>query len=396
MGKLSIRQKVPVLLFLLVFIFACNLPIADIVDNPLNEPATEEENQEIQQINAEIDSNFEGTQTYRVNPLPGANNSTDCKPGYEFGDRWTRNSISRFNDEENWDRSQIQIEAGENNLYTYQIVLKEKPNTFCRLNEQNFVECVYLDTDGYTVRVFNDPPFNNSFVSYVLDDPNTCYTMVFEDVDPYQDTGPDYYKDISFAIPPDRMEITLLGPVPAMPFTSKKTGQYYEKGHDTLWDFQPKSIEKWNFSLRLESYVDRISGNFSGTALYHEDAPLYVIDGKADIVGVIPNSEHKSSQTGDVITISAPFEITFSGNVHEPNQFSANADETELYYLVYHDVDFNITVVGTINVILSKNETARIELVVDDCDNSEFSSTNEGAQLTKCSVLLVWDNLPLE
>ena len=176
MAKLSNYKKIAILLSLLVFILACNMPIAEIVENPLNEPTTEEEDQEIQQINTEIDRNFEGTQTYHVKPLPGANNSTECKPGYEFGDRWTSNSISRFNDEEDWDRSQAEIEAGENNVFTYQIVIKEKPNTFCRLNEQNLVECVYLDTDGYTVRVFNDPPYNKSFQPYVLDEPKTCYT----------------------------------------------------------------------------------------------------------------------------------------------------------------------------------------------------------------------------
>lgn len=395
MEKLSIRTKVSILLFFLVFILACNMPIAEIVENPLNEPTTEENDQEIQQINAEIDSNFEGTQTYRVKPLPGANNSSDCKPGYEFGDRWTRNSISRFDSEENWDRSQIKIESGQNNVLTYQIVIKEKPNTFCRLNEQNFVECVYLDTDGYTVRVFNDPPFNNSFVSYVLDDPKTCYTMVFEDFEQPQRLPPgNNSKDFIFTAPPDVVEISLWGPIPAMSVTSNKTGQTYEKGHDAHWTFMPKVVEDWDIFLRLNTNDESITGYFSGEALYHEEEPLYVIDGKAIIIGTLLDPMY-TSQQGEVITVSNPIRMNFTGNVHEPNQYAANADETELDFLVYHDVDFDIRVVGALKIILSNNETYRVEIEVNDCKNSKFSSTNEGAQLTKCSVLLVWDNLPL-
>jgi hypothetical protein len=374
---------------------ACNMPIAEIVDNPLNEPTTKEEDQEIQQINAEIDRNFEGTQTYHVNPLTGANNSTECKPGYEFGDRWTSNSIMRFNTEEEWDRSQIQIESGENNVLTYQIVIKEKPNTFCRLNEQKFVECVYLDTDGYTVRVFNDPPYNKSFQPYVLDEPKTCYTMVFEEFDQDQRPVSEDSKDINISTPPDVVEITLWGPIPSMPVTSNKTGQTYPNGgHEALWDFQPKSIENWMISLQLNMIDENITGNFSGTASYHAEDPLYVIDGKADIVGALLDPKYSNRQEGEAITISIPIRMNFTGNVHEPNQFAASGSVID--YLVYHDVDFDIRVFGTLKIISSNTETARIELEVHDCENSQFSSTNEGAQLTKCSVLLIWDNIPLE
>ncbi|HSM25893.1 MAG TPA: hypothetical protein VK856_13605 [Anaerolineaceae bacterium] len=394
MAKLSNYKKIAILLFLLVFILACNMPIADIVENPLNEPTTEEEDQEIQQINTEIDRNFEGTQTYHIKPLPGANNSTECKPGYEFGDRWTSNTISRFNDEENWDRSQIEIEAVKNNVFIYHIVIKEKPNTFCRLNEQNLVECVYLDTDGYTVRVFNDPPYNKSFQPYVLDEPKTCYTMVFEEIANDQVPGADKYTTISFSIPPDTMEITLWGPIPAMPVTSNKTGQTYEKGHETLWDFQPKSSENWYFNFLIEKKVEKISGSFIGRTFYHEEDPLYFIDGEAEIRGIIPHSKYTIEQEGELRTIYTPFRMTFSGKVHEPNQFSASG--SEINYLVYHDVDFNITVVGSMKIVLSNDETVRVELDVNDCVDSKFSSTNEGAQLTKCYVLLIWDNVPLE
>jgi len=395
MAKLSNCIKITILLFLLVFILACNMPIADVVDNPLIEPTTETNAQEIQQINAEIDRNFEGTQTYHVNPLPGANNSTECKPGYEFGDRWTSNSIMRFNTEEEWDRSQIQIESGENNVLTYQIVIKEKPNTFCRLNEQKFVECVYLDTDGYTVRVFNDPPYNKSFQPYVLDEPKTCYTMVFEEFDQDQRPVSEDSKDINISTPPDVVEITLWGPIPAMPVTSNKTGQTYPNGgHEALWDFQPKSIENWMISLQLNMIDENITGNFSGTASYHAEDPLYVIDGKADIIGALLDPKYSSKHEGESITISIPIRMNFIGNVYEPNQFSANGSVID--YLVYHDVNFDIRVFGTLKIISSNTETARIELEVHDCENSQFSSTNEGAQLTKCSVLLIWENIPLE
>lgn len=394
MAKLSKFKKIPILLFLLVFILACNMPIAEIVENPLNEPTTEEEDQEIQQINTEIDRNFEGTQTYHVKPFPGANNSTECKPGYEFGDRWTSNTISRFNDEEDWDRSQIEIEAGEDNVFTYQIVIKEKPNTFCRLNEQNLVECVYLGTDGYTVRVFNDPPYNKSFQPYVLDEPKTCFTMVFEEFDQTQRPDTEDLKYINISAPPDVVEITLWGPIPAMPVTSNKTGQTYEKGHDSLWDFQPKSIVDWVISLQLNRIEESLLGNFSGTALYHEEDPLYVIDGEAIVIGVLEGPDFTSEENWDAITITIPIRMDFTGKVHEPNQFAANGSVID--YLVYHDVDFEIRVFGTMKIISSTPETARIELEVNDCENSRFSSTNQGAQLTKCSVLLVWDKVPLK
>jgi hypothetical protein len=300
----------------------------------------------------------------------------------------------RFNTEEEWDRSQIQIESGENNVLTYQIVIKEKPNTFCRLNEQKFVECVYLDTDGYTVRVFNDPPYNKSFQPYVLDEPKTCYTMVFEEFDQDQRPVSEDSKDINISTPPDVVEITLWGPIPAMPVTSNKTGQTYEKGHDALWDFQPKNIENWMISLLLNTNDESITGNFSGTALYNLEDPLYVIDGKADIVGALLDPKYSSKQEGEAITISIPIRMNFTGNVHEPNQFAASGSVID--YLVYHDVDFNIRVFGTLKIISSNTETARIELEVNDCENSTFRSPNEGAQLTKCSVLLIWDNIPLE
>jgi len=86
--------------------------------------------------------------------------------------------------------------------------------------------------------------------------------------------------------------------------------------------------------------------------------------------------------------------MNFTGNVHEPNQFAASGSVID--YLVYHDVDFDIRVFGTLKIISSNTETARIELEVNDCENSSFNSPNEGAQLTKCSVLLIWDNIPLE
>ncbi len=396
MKALSIRFKIRLLLFLLVFILACNMPIAELVDNPLIEPSTEEENQEILQINTEIDRNFEGSQTYHVNPLPGANNSTDCKPGYEFGDRWTDNSIMRFTTEDEWDRSQIQIEANRNDKFTYQIVVKEKPNVFCRLNEQNLVECVYLDTDGYTVRVFNDPPYNNSFVSYVLDDPKTCYTMIFEEFEQPQQLPPDTdSKDFIFNTPPDVVKISLWGPIPPMAVTSNKTGQTYPNGgHEALWDFQPKHVENWDIFLRLNTNEESVTGNFSGDAIYHEEDPLYVIDGKAIIIGALLDPMYTSQQEGEIITVSIPIRMDFEGSVHEPNQFAASGSVID--YLVYHDVDFDIRVVGTLKIILSNKETYRVEIEVNDCDNSKFSSTLQGAQLTKCSVLLVWDNLPLK
>jgi hypothetical protein len=259
------------------------------------------------------------------------------------------------------------------------------------------VECVYLDKDGYTVRVFNDPPYNRSFQPYVLDTPKTCYSLLFEKYDQDLQLVTEDSKFTTFSVPPDVVEISLLGPIPAMPVTSLKTGQYYPNGaHDALWYFEPENIENWSISFKLNTTEEMISGNFFGAALYHEEDPLYNIDGNADITGIIPYTKYATQQAGGVVTVSAPFEITFSGNVHEPNQFGATENGSVLDFLVYQDVDFYVAIKGTLKIVTTNNDHSIMEFEVYDCENSKFSSTSEGAQLTKCSIHLVWDNIPLK
>ena len=404
MAKWSYGKKIPILLFTLVFILACNMPIADLIDNPLKKPTAEELDQEIEQINSEIDRNFEGFQTYHVKPFPGAENSTECKPGFEFGDRWTDNSIMRFDADDDWDRSQIEIEAGENHVLTYKIVIKEKPNTFCRLNEQNFVECVYLDTDGYTVRVFNDPPYTRSFLPYVLETPKTCFTMVFEGYD--QDQRPvaeDTFTFDNLNNLPDNVEIALGGPIPALPLTSN--GQYFSnEGKESAWYFAPQNIEKWVMSIMTDDTEKKIMGNFSAIALYYyeDEDKLTVSEGHADIIGSIPSSQFTIQIDQNTQFITAPFEMTFTGSVHQPNQFASSIYKNNILvpryikYLVYHDVDFEVTVFGTFKLVIQNDGTESLEMEVTDCENSKFSSPNEGAQLTECSIRLVWDNIPVK
>lgn len=395
MAKFFDRKKTTFLLFILILSLACNMPIADLIENPSKIPTTEGLDQEIKQINAEIDRNFDGFQTYHVKPFPGTENLIECKPEFDFGDRWTNNSILRFEEEEDWDRSQIKIESRNNHFLTYNIVTKDKPNTFCRLNETNLVECVYLDRDGYTVRVFNDPPYANNFQPYVLDAPKTCFTMVFEDYEKDQQLVTLETRHTTFTIPPDTVEISLLGPIPAMPVTSKSTGQYFPNGgHDALWSFEPEKIKNWSLAFLLDTDKERISGNFSGVALYHEEDPLYIVDGKADITGAILTGQYITSQTGNVITRKAPFEMTIIGRVYEPNQFATKGSVID--YLVYQDVNFHIIVEGTLKIVTSNNGTSLMEFEVSDCKNSKFNSTNKGAQLTTCSIRLVWNDIPLK
>jgi hypothetical protein len=388
-------KKIPIILLIQLIMLACSMPIADIVDNPLTQPTAEGFNQEIEQINSEIDDNFDGFQTYHVKPFPGSNNTTECKPGFEIGDQWTKNSIMRFDNNDDWEHSQITIESGKNNFLTYNIVVKEKPNTFCRLNEQSLVECVYLDIDGYTVRVFNDPPYNQSFLPYLLETPKTCYSLLFEKYEEDLSQVAEESEFTTVALPPDIVEISLWGPIPAMPVTSQSTGQYYPNGgHDALWYFEPDNIENWSIAFKLDTTEGTITGTFSGTALYQEEDTLYSISGNADINGSIPLTKYSFEYAEGAGTISAPFEIIFAGNVHEPNQFAATENGTVLDFLAYQDVEFRIVVEGTLKIISPTNTTTSdMEFEVSDCQNSEFYSPNEGAQLSKCSIRLVWNDV---
>lgn len=128
--------------------------------------------------------------------------------------------------------------------------------------------------------------------------------------------------------------------------------------------------------------------------MYHEEDPLYIVDGKADFTGAILTGEYITSQTGNVITRKAPFEMTIIGRVYEPNQFATKGSVID--YLVYQDVNFHIIVEGTLKIVTSNNGTSLMEFEVSDCKNSKFYSTNEGAQLTTCSIRLVWNDIPLK
>jgi len=65
-----------------------------------------------------------------------------------------------------------------------------------------------------------------------------------------------------------------------------------------------------------------------------------------------------------------------------------------LEYIAYQDVEFEVTVFGTLKLISNNSGTASMEIEVTDCENSSFFSPSEGALLSNCSVHLIWNELP--
>ncbi len=201
---------------------------------------------------------------------------------------------------------------------------------------------------------------------------------------------------------PDLVDITLWGPIPALPYTSN--GQYYSnEGVESGWSFIPQSIEKWVMSVMIDDTENKILGNFSAIALYYyeDEDKLTVSEGHADIIGSIPSSQFTIQEDQNSKFITAPFEMTLTGSVHQPNQYASsiydgygNLVPRYLVYVVYQDVDFDITIFGTLKLTIQEDGTESLEMKVTDCENSKFFSPSEGAQLTNCSIDLIWNKLP--
>jgi hypothetical protein len=204
--------------------------------------------------------------------------------------------------------------------------------------------------------------------------------------------------------PPDMVNVSLWGSIPAMPYYNKSQDQYYsEEGKMSAWSFSPQNIVKWHMASSSLNEGDQeiILGNFSGIAKYYEEEEhgAYVSEGEADVIGSF-RSPPLDNKTQTEIT-KFPFEMKFSGRVHQPNQYAGGpmwdngklTDQWEVSHLVYQDVEFEITVSGVMSFTVNPDNTVRMELNVSNCENSQFSSPSPGITLTNCDVQLIWDNI---
>ncbi len=205
---------------------------------------------------------------------------------------------------------------------------------------------------------------------------------------------------------PDLVKISLYGPIPAMPFYNRLQDQYYpNEGEMSGWSFSPQNIEKWHLAISelTDGHQVIVLGNFSGIAVYYEEEEhgAYVSEGEADLTGSFRSHPFDKSQTEFT---DIPVEMKFAGNVHQPNQYLGGpltvngkpTDQWDVIVLVYHDVDFEITVFGTMSITANPDNTARMEFTVSNCENSQFSSPNPGATLTRCNIQLNWEHIPIE
>lgn len=201
--------------------------------------------------------------------------------------------------------------------------------------------------------------------------------------------------------PPDSVDITFWGPIPAMD-VKWKNGQVGPL-HDAIWYFEPKNIEKWVMSVSVDQTEKKILGNFSAIALYYyeDEDKLTVSEGYADIIGNIPSSQFTFQDDENSKFMTAPFEMTLAGSVHQPNQLVTviyddygNLVPRYIQSVAYQDVDFDITIFGTLKLTIQEDGSESLEMKVTDCENSKFFSPSEGAQLTNCSMNLIWNKLP--
>jgi len=205
----------------------------------------------------------------------------------------------------------------------------------------------------------------------------------------------------SFSQTPDHVKISLWGPIPAMDVVHKN-GQI-GPGHDAIWYFEPQDIPKFNMAIMMDNETQKMTGNLSGSALYeYNDSDLAFYHGQADIIGKIIPGEYQTTTDQNSTSISVPIEIKFSGSVHEANQFSTSTQDPNgpgivpryIVFIAYQDVDFEVTVLGTLKLISNDDGTASMEIQVTNCENSSFYSPSEGALLSNCSVHLIWNELP--
>lgn len=218
------------------------------------------------------------------------------------------------------------------------------------------------------------------------------------DAQPPKDTKKDSMFE-SFSQSPDDVKISLWGPIPAMDveFADGQIGP----GHDAIWYFEPQEISKFNMAIMMDNETQKITANLSGIALYeYNDLDLAFYHGQADITGKINSVEYQITSDQAATSISVPIEIKFSGSVHEANQFSASTQNPDgpgevplhIDFIAYQDVEFEVTVFGTLKLISKDDGTASMEIQVTDCENSSFFSPSEGALLSNCSVHMIWND----
>lgn len=132
--------------------------------------------EELAEINQKIDEKFIGKNNFSVSPPKGVKNNSKCDQGHPTDKKViTYNTIDRGIEKEALQSSEVVIKE-EGKTYTYTLAMDIKPNAFCRQTENLLVECVFLNDNGYSIRVFEEP-FRGSYQPYVLDTMKPCHEL---------------------------------------------------------------------------------------------------------------------------------------------------------------------------------------------------------------------------
>lgn len=192
---------------------------------------------------------------------------------------------------------------------------------------------------------------------------------------------------------PDLVQISLSGSIPCQILPGEFAKMQFKDCH---WYFDPQEIRKWHLAFESNDDELKILGNFSGIALaYKEIDQLNIFDDSyADIMGSFQSSEVTELADKDSYKIIAPFQMTFSGSIHQPCTYVSGSDTpggpAVLKYVAYQDIEFTTTVDGTLT-IEPNGDKNKINFVAKNCENNEFTASTADTQLTFCYVQITWN-----
>lgn len=197
----------------------------------------------------------------------------------------------------------------------------------------------------------------------------------------------------TFTESPDLVQISLSGSIPCQTLPGEFAKMQIK---DCQWYFEPQEIRKWNMVIESNDYDLRALGNFSGIALsYKEIYQLNIFDDSyADIKGSFRSSEVTELEDKDSYKIIAPFQMTFSGSIHQPGLYVTGSDTpggpAVLKYVTYQDIVFSTTISGTLT-IEPNGDKIKINFVAKNCENIEFAASTADTQLTFCYIQITWN-----
>lgn len=192
---------------------------------------------------------------------------------------------------------------------------------------------------------------------------------------------------------PDLVQISLIGSIPCQTLPGEWAKMQIK---DCQWYFEPQEIRKWHMAIESNEDELKALGNFSGIALaYKEIDQLNIFDDSyADIKGSFQSSEVTELADKDSYKVIAPFQMTFSGSIHQPCLYVSGNDTpggpAVLKYVAYQDIEFTTTVDGTLT-IEPNGDKNKINFVAKNCENNEFTASTADTQLTFCYVQITWN-----